>query len=402
MDYNKYKNIKFQKRTHCVICETMFEPAIIDLPDFPITEVYCNEKPKEKIGFCDQAFHFCPNCGHGQLSNVIDIELQYGDNSSYNFRTSKSETGTISADFFIEFMNKNLSDTHYENIVEIGCNDLYLLKSLKSRAKKLIGIDPVLKGIKEDTENNITVISDFFENVKIDKDVDIIICKDTLEHIPNPLQFVEKVILNSSNETLYFFQFPILETLLNACRFDQIFHQHLNYFTLKSIIYMLNKLGCELIDYTIEHKHWGAILILFKKGTNNSKFSGKIKEIKLSDILNKYSIFKNNMKTTNKRLNLAKNENVYGYGAALMLSVLSYHLNNDFSCLKCIIDDDVSKDGLFYINLPVQIQHSVKIKDINESIVLLTAISSLYNVRKILAKLFDLTPKQILIPLNTI
>jgi hypothetical protein len=93
---------------------------------------------------------------------------------------------------------------------------------------------------------------------------------------------------------------------------------------------------------------------------------------------------------------------IYGYGAALMLPVLSYHLANDFSGFECIIDDDKNKDGLYYINLPVSIRSRDKVKDFSDAIVVLTAISAMNNGRRILAKLFELNPKQIIVPLSTL
>ncbi len=403
MNIEKLKNVPFEKRTHCVICGQKLGEPVIELPDFPLTEIYTRRRIEEKVGFADQSFHFCTNCGHGQIANVIDIDLVYGDTHIYHFRTSESATGKESADFFIDFVNTIAKGQHFKNIVEIGCNDLYILKSLKSRADRLVGIDPILKGKeKEFSEDNIIAIGDFFENVHLDGNLDVVMCKDTLEHVSNPKGFVKKIVDKATDETLFFFQFPLMETLLSGCRFDQIFHQHLNYFSLKSIIYILNELGCELLDYKININHWGAILIAFKKGKNGLKYSKDICEISAPEILNRYAVFKSNMEATNKRLTFLKNETIYGYGAALMLPVLSYHLGNDLSCLKCVIDDDKSKEGLYYINLPVSITTRENIRDIKDSIVLITAIFSMNNVRRILPKLFELNPKQIILPLNTI
>ena len=403
IDIEKFKNIPFVKRTTCVICDEKVGKPLIELPDFPMTEIYTTEKVDEKVGFADQVFHVCKKCGHAQIANVIDINLQYGSAISYHFRTSESATGRESSYFFADFLNNVTKGRHFNTIVEIGCNDLYLLKLLKPNGNKLIGIDPILKcEEKEFSEQNITVIGDFFENVVLNEKIDLVICKDTLEHVSNPKQFVQKIVNRSHNETLFFFQFPFLETLLAGCRFDQMFHQHLNYCSLKSIIYMLNEMGCELLDYKINLNHWGAILIAFKKGKNKSRYSEDVMEISNSKILERYKVFKSNMQATNKRLSFLKGETIYGYGAALMLPILSYHLKNDLSCLKCVIDDDKRKEGLYYINLPVSIRTREDIRDIKDSIVLITAIASMNNARRILPKLFELNPKQIIVPLNTI
>jgi hypothetical protein len=91
---------------------------------------------------------------------------------------------------------------------------------------------------------------------------------------------------------------------------------------------------------------------------------------------------------------------VYGYGAALMLPVLGYHLKNDFSTFACILDDDLHKNGLYYINLPVKIKNTAS-AHLENSVVLVTAISSFGNTRNIIAKLAKLNPKKILVPLNS-
>ncbi len=403
MNYEKFRNIQYEKREHCLICGKKSGTPLIELPKFPMTEIYTREKIKEKLGVLDQSFHLCLNCGHGQIANVIDIELQYNNDESYNFRTSQSATGRESSDFFVDFVKSVSGQRSYKSIVEIGCNDLYMLKTLKHKADKLTGIDPILKGREEEfSEGNVKAIGDFFENVELEEDLKMVLCKDTLEHVSDPKQMVKKIVSRATDETIFFFQFPMLETLLTGCRFDQIFHQHLNYFSLKSIIHMLNQLGCELLSYKINRNHWGAILIAFRKGKDSSRFTNEIWDIKALDILERYAVFKNDMETANRRMLFLNGKSIYGYGAALMLPVLSYHLGNDLSSLKCIIDDDKTKEGLYYINLPVSIRTRENITDIENSVILITAISAMNNVRRILTKLVELNPEQIILPLNTI
>lgn len=372
------------------------------LPEFPMTEIYVKSKVKEKLGFVDQAFHLCGKCGHGQIANVIDLELQYGNSEQFYFRASESATGRESADFFIDFLNSVVEKRHFKNIIEVGCNDMYVLNALKSRADRLIGIDPILREKeKEYTKGNIIAIGDFLENVQLNNDVDIVLCKDTLEHVSEPVQFVKRIVDLARNETVFIFQFPLLETLLSGCRFDQVFHQHLNYFSMQSIICMLNNLGCELLDYKINVNHWGMVLIAFKKSKNKSKYASMFSKIARSQVLERYKVFKDDMRSTSARLNSLKDEKIYGYGAALMLPALSYYLGNDFSSFECVVDDDKKKAGLFYINLPVTIRATEDINDIQDSIVLVTAISAINNVRRILVKLTDLNPKQIIVPMST-
>ena len=402
MDFRKYNNIVYEKRTHCMICGLKQDAPVIVLPQFPLTELYVREKCLQKSGFLDQALHFCSRCHHGQIANVIDIGLQYGDSSMYNFRTSQSITGRITTDFFINFFNHVVGNKDLRTIVEIGCNDLFLLKGIKTRAKKLVGIDPILKGREQElSEDNIIAIGDFLENVSLPEEMDVVICKDVLEHVADPFEFLKKIVDRSDNGTLFFVQVPLLETILQECRFDQVFHQHLNYFSFKSFFYMLEKLNCSFVDVAINYDHWSTGLFAFRKGGEHQQTQGNFKELTVADVQASFRSFKNDLKQTNERLAYFSNEKVYGYGAGLMLAVLSYYMENDFSCFSAILDDDKDKDGMSYLNLPVNIQHIDKIKDLKDSVVMLTAVASKINVRKMLSKLMQVGPRHIIYPLKT-
>ena len=73
----KFRSIPFSKRPSCVVCGTKSKEPLIRLPKFPLTEIYVEERVKEKLGFVDQLFYFCERCGHGQLAHVIDPAFVY-------------------------------------------------------------------------------------------------------------------------------------------------------------------------------------------------------------------------------------------------------------------------------------------------------------------------------------
>ena len=133
-------------------------------------------------------------------------------------------------------------------------------------------------------------------------------------------------------------------------------------------MFMLKELNCELLDYTVNRHHFASVIIAFKKGNRVNEKVTKTKEINEDEILKRYSTFKESLSITNRRLQSLKNETTYGFGAALMLPILSYHLKNDFSSLKCILDDDKLKEGLRYINVDVDIRTTENIHDIHNSI----------------------------------
>ena len=115
-----------------MICEAPSSEPVFSMPEFPLTEIFVREKMQEKLGIVDQSFNFCSNCGHGQLANVIDVELQYGHAEGYFFRASQSISGRKTAEFFINFFNQVLGDQSFETIIELGCNDLHILQQFQT------------------------------------------------------------------------------------------------------------------------------------------------------------------------------------------------------------------------------------------------------------------------------
>ncbi len=408
IDTGKFRNIGYEKRTRCMACGAAVGKPLISLPDFPLSEIYTNRPVEEKAGFVDQEFCLCRSCGHGQLLNIIPPELLYFG-SSYFFRTSQSKTAVPAVDFFLDFVEGVLKGRAYDTIADIGCNDLYMLKKLGTRAKRLLGIDPVLAGREKELSSGKTVvIGDLFENAvarhSVSFDSDLVLSSHTLEHVRDPKWLVKTVLDSSTQNTMFGFQFPGFESLVRDARFDQIFHQHYNYFTLKSVIRMLTDLGAELIAYKVNPYHWGALMIVFRKNPSGSTaWHGKFEHdsVQLSDgeVLMQYKVFQDAMKLANERLAVWKGSSVYGYGAANMLPILSYHMKNDLSCLQAVLDDDERKQGMYYINLPVAIKSPSVVKSFKDTVLFLTAID---NSRILVPKLISLAPQKIILPLNII
>ena len=147
-----------------------------------------------------------------------------------------------------------------------------MLKKFYKIANKLTGIDPVIK--KDKKYSKIKTIKKFFNNQsleKIDDDNELIICGHTLEHVEKPEVFIKNVLTKSNKNTKIFFQFPSSESLINSGSYDQIHHQHYNYFSINSINEMIKRCGGKLIDFSYNNLHYGALMI-FSKKIPNKKF----------------------------------------------------------------------------------------------------------------------------------
>lgn len=389
----------------CEICAGPVNSAI-DLPNLPVTGIYSKSGPDPSFRSFDQEFLLCNQCGHGQLKYSIDPSYLYG--STYGFRTSKSDTASSGSIFFSNYIKHLFPAKKFKRIVEFGCNDAYLLRLIKDIGEKILGVDPIWESQKLDVEEkNIQVIGGMIEHVDFQEILggkpDLIISQHTMEHVEHPKELLSLLLKLSDENTTFIFEFPCFDPLLEQIRFDQVFHQHLQYYSVRSFLTLLDILGAELIDFTFNYTYWGAILIAFKKTTsksakrNQQDFQGFPKKT-VESVQERYSVFKNQMKECNYVLDGLNKDKLYGYGGALMLPILGYHLGRDFSDFKAIFDDDPNKDDLGYINLPVRIKNpeNVDFKDLS---ICLTAMD---NRRPIIKNLVEKGPRHIINPLNFI
>jgi hypothetical protein len=396
----KSKDTIIRKRTYCSVCNSKNLIEIMNMPALPITGLFSKGRLINPSSGIDQSLLWCPECGHGQLYNQVNPEILY-DSQKYTFRTSLSATAQQGTKVFLDYLKTLFPGKRFNCVIDVGCNDLYLLNEMKPSCKTKIGLDPIWASKEtQDHNQDLHVIGKAVEDTDLESlpcKPDLIVSRHTLEHIFAPQAVLNRLIDCASEDAIFLFEVPGFETLLAKGRFDQIFHEHLQYFSLSSFNMLIERLGIELIGITENYHNWGALIIAFKKGSPRQKkfkfpFTGK-------DIERKKGLFFSQMENTRKILVQFKNTQIYGYGAALMLSVLAYHLKTDLSFLKAIIDDDIEKDGLFYANLPLQIIHSSKIENLNELNILITAIDS---VKPIMTKLLYYIPKHIIYPFHII
>ncbi|MEE9603971.1 MAG: methyltransferase domain-containing protein [Candidatus Scalindua sp.] len=399
--YTNCEDVIVNKRTTCSVCDNNNLVEIMDMPEFPITGLFSSSKYDGPLLGIDQAFLWCTECGHGQLQNQVSPQILY-DPQEYTYRTSSSNMARGSVKVFLDYLKTVASDRMFNCIMDIGCNDLFLLNEIKDFGKTRVGLDPIWASEKpENEDHNLIVIGGTVENTDLDKYLpckpDLIICRHTLEHVFDPGLVLEKLIDCASEDALFLFEIPGADSLVAKGRFDMVFHEHLQYFSLSSFNTLIEKCGAGMIGFEEHYHFWGALMVAFKKGISKRdkiKFPYTGKCIKRNK-----DIFLSQMDNTRKILDGFKNTRIYGYGAALMLSVLAYYLKSDLSFITAIIDDDKEKDGIYYANLPLKVKHSSRINDLTESTVLLTAIE---HVKPIMTKLLSSRPRHIICPLHVI
>ncbi len=393
--------IPFTTAGECPICGRPEPSPVLDLPGFPLTEIYTDHRQPPGPGLLDQTLTLCEDCGHAQLLRRVTADTLYGHQAGYSFRTSSSPTGPAAVGFFFDFLTRRAGGRQYRRALDVGANDLYLARKLQARAERVLAVDPMLRHLEVRLEAGIEIIPDYIENVVLDETPDLIVCKDVLEHLADPVAVLAALTERADHETDIFVQMPILDALVAGGRFDQITHQHLHYFSLHSFQKTLDRLGCRLLDHAVNHWHWGTAVFHFRKDPSAKPVMAP--QITRQALEESFEVFRGGLAAARRRLDLqAAQGPVYAYGAALTLPVTMYWLDLMDGPIKNILDDDERKRSRWYLNLPYQVLLPGDVDDLEQSTVMLTAFQARLNLMKIMAGSIVQKARHLLIPAQSL
>lgn len=379
--FSIYSSMK--KSNECPACGKAME-EIIDLPRYPLTEHY---EPFEEVfhdeGYVDQVFLFCDRCAHGKLETVVPPELLYGE--GYRTLTASSLGAMRAVENFAEFV-KTYDLSQIRLVMDIGGNDATLAKKFEKR--DLVLVDPNATG------SDVERYRVFIENADLalwKGEPKLILSSHTLEHIENPHIFFSKVSEIINHGDLLALQVPSLELLCEDARLDQINHQHIHYFSLRSLSKILEKYGLEVIGHKYDSDHYGAVMVMCRRG------AGEV----IGRPIHRFEIewAKKTFDASARGCNLAIVwRKPIALGASLALPILSYYLPN-LANAEFIADDDESKKGLRYINFNKEIRNDY---DLSGKDVVITAVGTKLACRKMIEKAFALKARNVISPLNTL
>ncbi len=384
--------------SRCNVCESKDLTNIWDLPDFPLTGIYV-DRPDEVHyqNTYPQKLQFCTNCSHAQLANQIDPSFLYRD--TYTHRTSESPISASGNRFLLDFILSKTNGKNFQQVLEIGCNDLLLLQNLRDRSQNQAGVDPIWPDGTHVSEQGIRLWGGFAESVNYNEllkhKIDLIISAHTFEHVLNPKKAILSLKDQISEDCLLIIEVPSAERMLEQRRLDQVFNQHVNYFSVRSLETLVKPLGFNLIDLEYNYSYWGGTQLLVFSRDINSHYD--LVRPRLTTEAYKESVvdFEAAMRNASSQIENSHGP-VYLYGAAQMLPSLIYHLTDSaIRKITGIIDDNPTRQGKFYPNLGLKISSSDRLVDLEESTIVVSALDS---ARPILRRLIELKPRTIIIP----
>ncbi|TCX52103.1 MULTISPECIES: class I SAM-dependent methyltransferase [unclassified Dehalobacter] len=252
----------------CRFCGEPLVHTFADLGESPLSNAFIKpENLNKKEYFYPLHAYVCDACYLVQLQEFESPQAIFED---YAYFSSFSESWLRHAQTYTEQMIHGFGVNQQMQVVEIACNDGYLLQYFVKHGIPVLGIEPAKNVALEAEKRGIPIITEFFgENLAaylVEKGVkaDLLIGNNVLAHVPDLNDFVKglKILLNSNG--MITLEFPHLLQLINGNQFDTIYHEHFSYFSLLTIQKVFEHVELEVFHVEEIPTHGGSLRVYVK------------------------------------------------------------------------------------------------------------------------------------------
>lgn len=350
----------------CLCCNSDVV-TVLDLGDQPPANSYL-KSPQDNEDKFPLKLNYCNNCTHLQLSHSVDPDILFK-----HYLYVSGTTLTLKQYFkdFVSIVEKNCISKNKLQVLDIACNDGSQLDAFKESGHFTYGIDPAVNLYNISSQKH-KVICDYFteESVfKLQTKFDAIVAQNVFAHNAYPKEFLKICCKYLNHDGTIFLQTSQAD-MIRYGQFDTIYHEHISFFSVESMKYLVNSLGLYLNQIIKTPIHGSSYVFIINKfqTTNNIEYDeDKITNDTIQKFVNSVTDTINHLKNQIIQYKSQYPDNlVVGYGAAAKGNTV---LNYGNISLDYIIDDNILKQGLYTPGMKIPIVSLDYINTLNKNII---------------------------------
>ncbi len=373
--------IKYYK-FECRSCGNKNLKRVVSLGYQPLANNLIKNK-NDKSELYPLEMNYCDKCHNCQLSVAVDPKKMF---SNYLYTSSTSK---VFRDHFVKAAKKYIKDFKLKPkksyIIDIGSNDGVALKPFKDfNFKNILGVEPAKNLAKSANKDKIKTFNGFLNKKnlkKIKKGANLILASNVFAHSDNLQEMAECMFKLLDKKGTIVIEVQYLLNTLKDLTFDNIYHEHYNYWSLTSLNNFFNRLKAKIYRSEKIDTHGGSIRIYVTKD-KNKKIEDNVTKLIAEE--NKFGIkkFETYKKFGEKvykiRENILKNFNklkkshkkIIGYGApAKATTALNFYGISDQ--IDFIVEDNFLKHNKFIPGVKIPIKSKENVKNNNNTMVVL-------------------------------
>ena len=244
----------------CRICKHRKFDEILSLGKQALTGVFPKNSFK-KILYAPLELIRCQRCGLVQLRDSVKRELMYGE--SYGYRSGINQTMVQHLYDIADEAQKRVELEPWDAVIDIGSNDCTLLHMYNPELNR-IGIDPLGKKFWEYYTHNIKIIPQYFSAKMLPK-AKIITSIAMFYDLEDPMEFMREVKKTLHPDGVWVTEQSYMPTMVKRTAYDVICHEHLEYYGLRQIKWMTDKLRLVIIDVSLNECNGGSFRVTIAK-----------------------------------------------------------------------------------------------------------------------------------------
>ncbi|MCK5023168.1 MAG: class I SAM-dependent methyltransferase [Candidatus Aenigmarchaeota archaeon] len=346
----------------CRLCGEESLKEFITLGMMPIANAFLK---KENIENDEYKFElnvgFCENCKMVQLIDTVDKTMMFNDNYAYFSSVSKTME-----DHFKKYSDL-LTERFLEDgdlVIEIGCNDGIMLKNFDRGKFNVFGVEPSDNVAEAARNRGLNVITNFFDQKLAEKIVNekgkakVIYAANVMCHIEAFHEVVKGVKVLLKDKGVLVFEDPYIIDIIEKNAYDQIYDEHVFYFSLTSLKNFFSQYGMTIFDCERQTTHGGSMrYYVCNDGDyeikNSVSVAMKNESEKKIYKFPTYENFAENVKKSKKMLvellNKVKSEGrrITGYAASSKGTIVLNYCGITAKDLEYISDNTPTKIGLY-------------------------------------------------------
>ncbi|MDP3731898.1 MAG: class I SAM-dependent methyltransferase [Candidatus Omnitrophota bacterium] len=352
----------------CRICGNANLIPILNLGNQALTGVFFKTKdqavtsgPLELVKCEEDKDH--KHCGLVQLRHSYNPDELYGD--SYGYRSGLNKSMVTHLQNKVNKIEKTIDLVQGDLVLDIGSNDGTLLGAYTNKRLILVGIDPIGEKFKEYCPSYIQVIPYFFsakiiKNYFGNKKAKIITSIAMFYDLQSPIEFMQEIRELLDDNGVWILEQSYLPTMLEMNAYDTICHEHLEYYCLKQLKWMADRVGLKIIDVELNNINGGSFSVTVTKSNSPYYEKGSIVDKILSEEkrrelfeLKPYKEFSERVLKHREELvkfiknERDKNKKFIGYGASTKGNVILQFCNLTEKEIPLIAEVNKDKFGCF-------------------------------------------------------